>query len=69
VAKQLDLRYRQIHLDFHTGPWIGDVGVDFDAREFARAMKAAHVDSVTVFAKCHQGICITTRSGRSDIRG
>ena len=49
------LRYRQIHLDFHTGPWIGDVGVDFDAREFARVMKRAHVDSVTVFAKCHHG--------------
>jgi hypothetical protein len=49
------LRWRQIHLDFHTGPWIGDVGVDFDAREFARTMKRAHVDSVTVFAKCHHG--------------
>ncbi len=51
----VDLRYRQIHLDFHTGPRIGDVGVDFDAREFARTMKRAHVDSVTVFAKCHHG--------------
>jgi hypothetical protein len=55
VAKQIPLRYRQIHLDFHTGPWIEDVGVDFDARAFARAMKKAHVDSVTVFAKCHHG--------------
>ncbi len=50
-----NLRFRQIHLDFHTGPWIGDVGVDFDARDFARTMKKAHVDSVTVFAKCHHG--------------
>lgn len=49
------LRFRQIHLDFHTSPAIGDVGVDFDARAFARAMKQAHVDSVTVFAKCHHG--------------
>ncbi|MEA2735444.1 MAG: hypothetical protein QOE14_1895 [Humisphaera sp.] len=49
------LRFRQIHLDFHTGPWIPDVGVDFDAKEFARQMKQAHVDSVTVFAKCHHG--------------
>ena len=49
------LRYRQVHLDFHTGPWIGDVGVEFDAQEFARAMKRAHVDSVTLFAKCHHG--------------
>jgi hypothetical protein len=52
---QVNLRYRQIHLDFHTGPWIGDVGVDFDPGEFARTMKRAHVDSVTVFAKCHHG--------------
>ena len=55
VAKKLDLRFRQIHLDFHTGPWIGDVGVEFDARAFARTMKGASVDSVTVFAKCHHG--------------
>ena len=47
--------FRQIHLDFHTGPAIPDVGVDFDAREFAKTMKAAHVNSVTVFAKCHHG--------------
>jgi len=55
VPRQIPLRFRQVHLDFHTGPWIGDVGRDFDAREFARAFKRAHVDSVTVFAKCHHG--------------
>src|SRR4051812_25217904 len=55
MAKISPLRFRQIHLDFHTGPWIPDVGVDFDAREFARTMKDAHVNSVTVFAKCHHG--------------
>lgn len=47
--------FRQIHLDFHTGPAIPDVGTEFDARAFARAMKEAHVNSVTVFAKCHHG--------------
>ncbi|MGA2585370.1 MAG: hypothetical protein ABSG31_19040 [Tepidisphaeraceae bacterium] len=46
---------RQIHLDFHTGPDIADVGVDFDAREFADTMRRARVNSVTVFAKCHHG--------------
>lgn len=51
----LHLPQRQIHLDFHTGPAIPDVGADFDAREFARTMKKAHVNSVTVFAKCHHG--------------
>jgi hypothetical protein len=49
------LPQRQIHLDFHTGPMIPDVGTDFNASEFARTMKKAHVNSVTVFAKCHHG--------------
>ena len=51
----LELPSRQVHLDFHTGPWIPDVGAAFDADEFARTMKAACVNSVTVFAKCHHG--------------
>lgn len=46
---------RQVHLDFHTSPYIPDVGADFDAREFAATFKRAHVNSVTVFAKCHHG--------------
>ena len=49
------LRFRQIHLDFHTSPCIPDVGRDFDPDEFADTMARAHVDSVTVFAKCHHG--------------
>jgi hypothetical protein len=31
----LPLRYRQIHLDFHTSPDIEGVGADFDPDEFA----------------------------------
>ena len=46
---------RTIHLDFHTSPDIPDVGADFDADAFARTFSDAHVDSVTVFAKCHHG--------------
>lgn len=46
---------RTIHLDFHTGPDVPDVGRDFDADRFARTFKEAHVDSVTVFATCHHG--------------
>ncbi|HZZ43197.1 MAG TPA: beta-galactosidase trimerization domain-containing protein [Tepidisphaeraceae bacterium] len=49
------LRFRQIHLDFHTSPLIPEIGKKFDARVFARTMADAHVDSVTVFAKCHHG--------------
>lgn len=48
---------RQIHLDFHTSPFIDDVGVDFDAETFAATMAEAHVNSVTIFGKCHHGMC------------
>jgi hypothetical protein len=51
----IDLRYRQVHLDFHTAPTITDVGVDFDPHEFAATVQAAQIDSMTVFAKCHHG--------------
>ncbi len=46
---------RTIHLDFHTGPDVPDVGASFDPERFAATFAAAHVDSVTVFAKCHHG--------------
>ena len=46
---------RTVHLDFHTGPWVPDVGRDFDPQQFAQTFKDAYVDSVTVFAKCHHG--------------
>lgn len=49
------LRMRQVHLDFHTAPSIPDVGKDFDADAFARTVKDARIDSMTVFAKCHHG--------------
>ncbi|MBC7736184.1 MAG: beta-galactosidase trimerization domain-containing protein [Candidatus Saccharibacteria bacterium] len=51
------LRYRQIHLDFHTSEHIPGVGAAFDAQDFVATLQAAHVDSVTVFAKCHHGWC------------
>lgn len=49
------LRFRQIHLDYHTSPDIPGVAADFDADEFADTLKRAHVDSVTTFARCHHG--------------
>ena len=51
-----ELPSRQVHLDFHTGPAITDVGADFDAADFARTLLDARVDSVTLFAKCHHGL-------------
>ncbi|GAC1369766.1 MAG: hypothetical protein NVSMB44_36740 [Ktedonobacteraceae bacterium] len=49
------LRYRQVHLDFHTSAACEDVGADFDPRIFAETVKMGHVDSMTIFAKCHHG--------------
>jgi hypothetical protein len=48
---------RQIHLDFHTSPFIPDVGAEFDPKSFAQTFKRAQVNSVTIFAKCHHGMC------------
>jgi hypothetical protein len=49
------LRYRQVHLDFHTSAACEDVGADFDPQAFANTVRLGHVDSVTIFAKCHHG--------------
>ena len=49
------LRYRQIHLDFHTSEHIPAIGADFDPEAFVSTLKASHVDSITIFAKCHHG--------------
>jgi hypothetical protein len=49
------MRYRQIHLDFHTNGTIPGIGSRFDPDAFGEAFRAAHVDSVTVFSKCHHG--------------
>lgn len=49
------LRYRQVHLDFHTGRDCTDVGADFDGQVFAETAQRGHVDSMTIFAKCHHG--------------
>lgn len=50
------LRFRQVHLDFHTAPQIPDVGADFDRREWQETLTAARVDSITCFATCHHGM-------------
>ena len=50
------LRFRQIHLDFHTSPLISGVGEEFRTKDFVRILKEAYVNSVTCFAKCHHGL-------------
>ena len=49
------LRFRQVHLDFHTSEHIPDVGAAFDADAFGDTLAAAAVDSITCFARCHHG--------------
>ncbi|NOU96784.1 beta-galactosidase [Paenibacillus sp. LMG 31456] len=50
------LRFRQVHLDFHTSPDIPEIGADFNAEEFAASLEKARVDSITCFARCHHGM-------------
>ncbi|HJA65601.1 MAG TPA: beta-galactosidase trimerization domain-containing protein [Candidatus Mediterraneibacter cottocaccae] len=49
------MRYRQVHLDFHTSEKIPDVGAGFTKENFQEALKKGHVDSITLFSKCHHG--------------
>lgn len=49
------LRFRQVHLNFHTSGLIEEVAKSFDAEEFASTLKKASVNSVTSFARCHRG--------------
>ena len=50
------LRFRQIHLDFHTSERIGGIGSAFSKSQFQEMLKRGHVNSVTLFAKCHHGL-------------
>jgi len=49
------LRFRQIHLDFHTSPDVPGIGADFDKSAWQETVRAGHVNSITCFAKCHHG--------------
>ncbi|MFI4912855.1 MAG: beta-galactosidase trimerization domain-containing protein [Sedimentisphaeraceae bacterium JB056] len=50
-----DLRFRQIHLDFHTSENIPGIGKQFDKKDFQQTLLDAHVDSITCFSSCHHG--------------
>ncbi len=55
--KNAKLRYRQVHLDFHTSEHCPNVGGKFDEDQFIGALKKGHVNSITIFAQCHHGWC------------
>lgn len=48
---------RQVHLDFHTSEHLFGIGADFKKEQFQEALKLGHINSITVFAKCHHGFC------------
>ncbi len=49
------MRFRQIHLDFHTSPLIPGIGEKFNKKKWQEMLKRAEVDSITLFATCHHG--------------
>ena len=50
------LRYRQIHVDFHTSEQFTDIGGEFDAGACALMLADSHVDLITCFARGHHGM-------------
>jgi len=50
------MRFRQVHLDFHTGPAIPEVGQSFDKKDWQDKLKRARVNSITCFSLCHHGM-------------
>jgi hypothetical protein len=51
-----ELRFRQVHLDFHTSEDIIGIGSRFDKKQFQEQLKRGHVNSITIFSKCHHGV-------------
>lgn len=49
------MNFRQVHLDFHTSEKIGSIGSEFSKENFQQALKIGHVNSITLFSKCHHG--------------
>jgi len=49
------MNFRQIHLDFHTSEKIAGIGSNFSKEQFQAALKLGHVNSITIFSKCHHG--------------
>ncbi len=49
------MNFRQIHLDFHTSEKIDKIGCEFDKKQFQSMLKLGHVNSITLFSKCHHG--------------
>ena len=53
--EEILMKFRQVHLDFHTSEKIPDIGVNFDKKQFQEALITGHIESITLFSKCHHG--------------
>ena len=53
--KGKSMKFRQVHLDFHTSERIGEIGRDFNPDDFCAALREGHINSITLFSKCHHG--------------
>ena len=51
----MSLSFRQVHLDFHTSEKIENIGAKFDKIRFQEMLKTGHINSITLFSKCHHG--------------
>ena len=49
------MNFRQVHLDFHTSEKIAGIGSRFSKEQFQDALRRGHVNSITLFSKCHHG--------------
>lgn len=54
-AEEVIMNFRQVHLDFHTSEKIKDIGKGFSKEQFQKALILGHINSITVFSKCHHG--------------
>jgi hypothetical protein len=54
-GEKMNMRFRQVHLDFHTSEAISNIGSQFSKQQFQDMLKVGHVDSITIFSKCHHG--------------
>ena len=57
IPKIASLFNRHVHLDFHTSEHIPNIGGAFTTESFQAALQAAHLDAITIFAKCHHSWC------------
>lgn len=49
------MRYRQVHLDFHTSERIEHVGEKFDKKDFQEKLKLGNMEAITLTGKCAHG--------------